>query len=263
MGKTKTAFIGETSDEPKGKKLKDKKPDKFRTPGSKGGERVKVVESDMPLIMSEALSGSSQKISSKRKVHKRGKKYTESRSKVDRSKLYPLDEAIKLIKETSYSKFDGSVELHIVVRKEGLSAKAALPHSTGKSKKIEIADEKTIKKLETGKVDFDVLLSTPDMMSKLVPFAKILGPKGLMPNPKNGTIIKSADDAKKFSVDTLQIKTEKKAPLIHLAIGKVSMDESKLKENTVAVFSAISTNQIVKVYIKSSMSPSIKVRVDN
>lgn len=190
-----------------------------------------------------------------------GQKYDTARATIDRNKSYNSADAIKMVKEASYSKFDGTLELHATVRKQGLSVTVSLPFSSGKSKKVEVADEDTIKKLEAGKVDFDILLSTADMMPKLVRFAKVLGPKGLMPNPKNGTIIKSAADAKNFSADTKTIKTEKEVPLIHTTFGKVSQKEEELNKNLDALLEAIGKKQIVKASIKATMSPSVKISV--
>ncbi len=99
------------------------------------------------------------------------------------------------------------------------------------------------------------------MMPKLVPFAKLLGPRGLMPNPKTGTLIKSAKDAEKFSGNSLTIKTEKSQPVIHTVIGKVSQENQELKENIETIFSAITKKQIVKAYLKSTMSPSVKLNL--
>ena len=260
MGKTKTAFIGDTLEAPKTKKAQKAVSQKVRAPGQKGGERVKMIETEMPEILASEIPGKAA--AAKRKLHIRGKKYKEYRAKIDRTRLYTISEAVKLVKETSLSKFDGTVELHLVVRKAGLSAKVELPHSTGKTKKVEIADENTIEKLQKNKIDFDVLLATAEMMPKLVPFARILGPKGLMPNPKNGTIIKESKDAKKFSANTLQIRTEKKAPLIHTAIGKVAMEDKDIKENLESVIAAVSERQILKAYLKSTMSPSVKLQIN-
>jgi len=149
----------------------------------------------------------------------------------------------------------------LIVKKQGLVVNVTLPHSAGKEKKIEVASDETIKKLESGKVDFDLLLSTADFMPKLVKFAKILGPKGLMPNPKNGTIIKTESDAKKFSGNTKTIKTEKEAPLIHTSFGKFSQKDSELIENANAILKAIDKKQIVRAFMKSTMSPSIKLQI--
>lgn len=197
----------------------------------------------------------------KRQPKKRSSKYTSARVKVDRAKFYSLDEAVKLAQETSYSKFDGSIEMHMVIRKSKLLVTTKLPFSTGKSKRIEVASEATIKKLQAGKVDFDVLLAKAEMMPKLVPFAKILGPKGMMPNPKNGTLIKSEDDAKKFSADSVTVKTEKSQPVVHVVIGKVSQKAEEIVKNAEAVFSVIGPKQVIKASFSASMGPGVKVKI--
>lgn len=189
----------------------------------------------------------------------RSKNYKTAKSKFDNSKTYKVDEAIKILKSASFTKFDSTLELHLGVKKTGLSVNVSLPHSTGKEKKIEVANAATLKKLETGKIDFDVLLATADFMPKLVKFAKILGPKGLMPNPKNGTLVKNAAEAKNFSGNTKTIKTEKEAALIHTSFGKLSQRESELSENANAILEAVGKKQIIKAYMKSTMSPSLKI----
>lgn len=189
----------------------------------------------------------------------RGKKYIDAKAKIDKNKTYKLADAIKLVKESSYSSFDGTMEIHLVVKKVGVSTNVSLPNSAGKQKKIEVANENTVKKLEKGIVDFDILLSTAEFMPKLVVFAKILGPKGLMPNPKNGTLIKSEKDAAKFSTNTLNLKTERLAPLIHSTFGKVSQKDSELEENLRAILTSDIKSQIVRGFIKASMSPSVKI----
>lgn len=270
MGKTKTAFVSEVGEESKGQphlapstSLKasrgKEKPVKIHIAGLKGGQRIKAVEAEsIPEEVKEEKKGTKEAKPPKA----RGKKYLEAKAKVKATSLYPLEEAIKLVKETSYSKFDGSVELHLLVKKTGISANVALPNSAGKEKKIEVASDSTVKKLTEGKIDFDVLLATPDMMPKLVPFARILGPKGLMPNPKNGTLISDVKKAKGFSGNTKTLKTEKEAPLIHTVVGKVSQKNSELAENVEAIFKALGgTKQIVKAFIKASMGPSIKIKV--
>ncbi len=265
MGKTKTAII---SGEPELRDSKDKRKKKekrqkslkekkgVKVPGLKGGERVVAVGVD-PIVEEETKEKTTKKTERKAKV--RSKKYIEAYSKVNKTKLYPLNEAIKLVKKTSYSTFDGTVELHVVVKKAGISANVALPHSTGKEKVVEVAKESTIKKLEKGKIDFDILLATADMMPKLVPFAKILGPKGLMPNPKTGTLIKDIKEADKFSVNKINLKTEKKIPLIHTPVGKVSSKQKDLSDNIEAVLTGIGKRQIVKAYLAPTMGPSVKL----
>jgi large subunit ribosomal protein L1 len=263
MGKTKTAIVSgepepKTEQKKKAKEKKSLKEEKgVRIPGLKGGERVVAVEAEP--LPEEGEEKKAKEAERKPKV--RSKKYQAARAKIDKTKAYPLTEAIKLVKETSYSSFDGSVELHVVTKKVGTSANVTLPHSTGKEKKIEVAKETTIKKLEKGKIDFDVLLATPDMMPKLVPFAKLLGPKGLMPNPKNGTIIKSVSEAKKFSANKINLKTEKKAPLIHTSVGKVKSPQKELEENIEAVLNGVGKRQIVRTYLTPTMGPSVRIQV--
>lgn len=265
MGKTKTAFIGEVSEESKGQSHSAKasrgkeKPTKVHIAGLKGGQRIKTIEAE---VLLEETPEEKEEAKKKKAPKVRGKKYQEAKVKVKHDTLYPVGDAVKLVKETSYSKFDGAVELHLLVKKAGISANIALPNPAGKEKKIEVANEDTIKKLAAGKIDFDVLLATPDMMPKLVPFARILGPKGLMPNPKNGTLISDIKKAKEFSGNTQSIKTEKEAPLIHTVVGKVSQPEKELEANIEAVLKALGgTKQIVKAYAKATMGPSIKIKV--
>src|SRR3989344_2829092 len=226
MGKTKTANVYEVKEEKK--------------------------EASFEVVKSEEKKEKQPKV--------RSKSYQASKTKIESGKSYTVPNAIKLVKEISYSKFEGSMELHIVVKKAGSSAQVTLPYSGGKQKKIEIATDVTIKKLQDGKKDFDILLATADMMPKLVAFARILGPKGLMPNPKNGTIIKSEKDASKFSGNTLSLKTEKDAPLIHIVVGKVSQKDEELVENIDTVLKALGKDkQVVRVFLKSTMSPSVKL----
>ena len=258
MGKTKTAVISGVTDEV-GKssveKLKEKK-------------EKQALEANMAQNDSESLDDTQNETNEdetsneKTKAPKaRGKKYAENKAKVDKNKEYSLKEAIKLVKETSYSKFDGTVEIHMVVKKVGTSVQVELPFSAGKKRRVEIADDRTIEKLKEGKVDFDILLSTTEMMPKLVPFAKILGPKGLMPNPKNGTIIKSKKDAEKHEGNTITIKTERKQPVIHTSIGKVSQSEKELIGNIEEIVKRISSTQITKAVLSSTMGPGIKIKV--
>ena len=265
MGKTRTAIISgepETNQEKKAKKRGPKKSLKeqkgVRIPGLKGGERVVAVTAELPPAKEEKEEKKADlKKAAKPKI--RGKKYQAARALVDKTKFYSLKEAVKLLKKTSYSSFVGTVELHLVVKKKGITFNVELPHSTGREKKIEIANEKTIEKLKKGKIDFDILLSTPEMMPHLVPFAKVLGPKGLMPNPKNGTLIKDIKEAKKFSVKKITIKTERKAPLIHLAVAKLNQKDKEIIENIEAVLTSVGKRRIQKAYLSATMGPSVKL----
>ena len=259
MGKTKTAFVSDLSeDTKKNKKESQKKSEKIHISNLKGGQRIKAIEAEpvMPETEEEVEAKKAKKA-----PRVRGKRWIDSKAQVDRNKEYKLLDAIKLCKKTSYSKFDGTMEMHLIVQKQGLSITVSLPFSAGKQKKIEIATEETIKKLKEGKVEFDILIATAEMMPKLVPFARILGPKGLMPNPKNGTLITDIKKAKDFSANSVTLKTEKDAPLIHTTFGKVSQKEEELEKNAKSIIDSISINQIVKAYIKPTMGPSVKVKL--
>lgn len=268
MGKMKTSFVGDEADKNKIKSQKAHAKDegKVHVAGLKGGQRVKVVEAapteEAPVVEdAQALTRTEAK--TKKIVERvRGKKYVASKAKFDHEKLYAVKDAVKLVKDTSYSKFDGTMELHLVVKKTGTSANVTLPFQAGKTKKVEIATDETIAKLKEGKIDFDILVATTAMMPKLVPFARLLGPKGLMPNPKNGTLVPDEKKAKTFSTGSILIKTEKEAPLVHTVVGKNSQKDEEIAENVEAILKALGgSKQVVKAYLKSSMSPSAKLIV--
>ena len=277
MGKKRITIVGEeTKKSAKGgsasggkeakRSLKEEKG--VRVPGLKGGERVVAVSAEPtpeePSV-AKAMEGKETEAQKKIKPPKaRGKNYQAARAKIDPTKLYPLTEAIQLLKQTSYSRFDGKAELHLKVVRKGLEAKTELPYLQAKEKKIAIVDDKTIKQIETGKIDFDVLLSSPEMMPKLIKFAKVLGPKGLMPSPKNGTLVANPEQAiKGFQKASFDIRTEKGAPLIHLVFGSVKQPEKELVANLETIIKAISAKNIQKAVIKATMGPAIKVAIDN
>jgi large subunit ribosomal protein L1 len=119
-----------------------------------------------------------------------------------------------------------------------------------------------VKKIETGTIDFDVLLATPDAMPKLARVARILGPRGLMPNPKSGTVTTKPEEvAKKFQGGQINFKTEAKFPILHMIVGKLSFGEAKLSENIKTAIAAVETRNIRNVTIKSTMSPGMKLDV--
>ena len=227
---------------------------------------------------------------------KKGKKYLEALNKVDKSKLYTLDEAVKLVKETSVSKFDSSVEiavrLNLDTRKSDQQLRGAivLPSGTGKEKKVLViakgdnaklareagadfvGDTDMLEKIEKENwFDFDVMIATPDMMPLLGKLGKVLGPKGLMPNPKTGTVTtdvkKAVNDVKKGRVE---YKTDSYGN-VHALVGKVSFTEDQLKENIKAFMNIIikSKPSVVKgVYVKNislstTMGPGIKLDVNS
>lgn len=213
-------------------------------------------------------------------------------TKVDPNKVYTWDEAITLVKETSTVKFDAGIEVHAHVGidpKKGdqqIRATVVLPHGTGKSKKIAafvsgdkekeakeagadfIYGEEDIKKIkETEKVDFEVAVTTPDMMPKLAVIAKVLGPKGLMPNPKTDTV---SPNVKKMIEELkrgkLTFKNDDTAN-IHQLIGRVSFSEQKIKENLAAFMDALRKAKpgsakgtyLQTIVLCSTMGPAIHI----
>lgn len=193
---------------------------------------------------------------------KHGKKYLEAISKIEKNKLYPISAAIKLVKATSFSSFDGSVEAHFNVAEKGLRGTVALPHGTGKQVRVAIADDAILEEVAAGKVNFDVLVAHPSMMPKLAKVAKILGPKGLMPNPKTGTIgDKPEEIAKRLSSGQFNWKTEPNFPLIHTVVGKVSFDDNKIEENYLALAKSIGKDKLKSAFIKATMGPAIKIQI--
>ena len=161
-------------------------------------------------------------------------------------------------------KFNQSVELHFVVDETGLKGEIELPFSTGKIVRVKIVDDKILTDLEKGKIEFDVLVTHPSFMPRLAKFAKVLGPKGLMPNPKAGTVsLKPEEVVKKFEKGMLRWKTEAKFPLIHQMIGKISFEEKNLIANAEKFIEAVGKIHIKKAYIKTTMSPAVKLDLTN
>ncbi|HVF69818.1 MAG TPA: hypothetical protein VNA13_04630 [Xanthomonadales bacterium] len=213
---------------------------------------------------------SKYKAKTSRKAKPHSASYLAMAKLVDKNKTYSVDEAFKILTSEKRAKFDETVELHINTIERGVSGNITLPHGTGKTAKIEIADhatdpkhvEELIKKIEGGQVDFDVLIATPETMVHLAKVARYLGPKGLMPNPKNGTISPKPNEAmKKFEGGQVNFKTEAKAPIIHMSVGKLSYGEKNLNANIKTVLTAVQTKNIKNVTLKSTMSPGIKITV--
>ncbi|MBW7955774.1 50S ribosomal protein L1 [Patescibacteria group bacterium] len=192
----------------------------------------------------------------------RSTKYKAVRAQVDKTKKYEPKAAIELVKKLSYTTFEGTITAHAVVREAGISVPLTLPHSTGKSVRVAIASDEVLAKIQEGQLDFDVLVAHPSFMPKLAKFAPVLGPKGLMPNPKNGTLTPNPEAAqKKLEAGTITIKTEKKAPLMHVRIGKNKMETSQLVENMNALTKALK-GKILSLAVASTMSPGVKVEIE-
>lgn len=191
---------------------------------------------------------------------KRSQAYRNAAKLIDHNKLYPIEQAIDLVKQTSYSKFVGTVEVHINCLEKGLKASVTLPHGTGKERKVAVASDEIIKELAGGKINFDALVATPDFMPKLAKYAKFLGTKGLMPNPKAGTVTATPEKiVAELKAGRMDLKTESSAPIIHTIIGKVDFEKKDLVENFQKLIEAIGNGKIKSVFVKATMGPSIKV----
>lgn len=221
----------------------------------------------------------------------RGKKYKNVAEKIERTKLYPLAEAIQLVKGTSIAKFDEAVEVHVNLgidpkkSDEAVRGTVVLPHGTGKTKRVAVitstkakeaqeagADvvggEEMIERLKAGKVDdFDVLVATPEMMPKLAPAAKILGPRGLMPSPKTETVtVKIKEAIENIKKGKVNFKNDPQG-VVHQVFGKISFDEQKLSENLSALLDALQKAKqsgvkgkfIKSIAICTTMGPSVRV----
>lgn len=258
-------MVGESKNQEKHEKAHKGEDREIHISGLKGGQRMKMVEAsptEEAPVFEEATNATEAVAKSKKVERARGKKYVEAKSKLDHEKFHKVSDAVALVKETSYSKFDGTMELHLVVKKVGASAQVTLPYQAGKQKKVEIASEETIEKLKAGKIDFDILVATSDMMPKLIPFARLLGPKGLMPNPKNGTLVNDPKKLKSFSTATVSLKTEREAPLVHTVVGKVSQKDEEISQNIEAILKAFGGDKgIVRAFVKATMSPAAKIKI--
>lgn len=194
----------------------------------------------------------------------RGKKYQKVAKSVDVKKKYKLEEALKLLKKVKYARFDETVELHINLLNPGLKGQVSLPHGTGKTIKAVVATDEVLSEIESGKINFDVLIAHPSFMPKLVKHARTLGPKGLMPNPKNETVSENPEEAaKKLALGATNYKSEAKFPLIHLSVGKASFTDKDLAENVRAYVDSITKKNIKSIFLKSTMSPGIQIEVES
>ncbi len=226
---------------------------------------------------------------------KRGKKYLEAAKLYDKNTLYVVEEALGLVKKTSFTKFDASVEvafrLNLDPRQadQNLRGAIVLPHGTGKTQRVVViaegekikeaeaagadraGDNELIEDISKGWLDFDVLVATPSMMGKLGKLGRVLGPKGLMPNPKTCTVTMDVAKAvEEIKNGKIEYRTDKVGN-IHAPIGKVSFDVQKLNENLHTLYQQlirIKPNTVKGAYVKnitvsSSMGPGIKVLEDS
>lgn len=224
-------------------------------------------------------------------IERRGKNYRKVAEQVEKDKFYSLEEALELATKTSPVKFDASVEIHARLNvdprqaDQNIRATVSLPNGTGKTIRVAVfapeadhkaaqaagadvvGDETFLAQLDKETVDFDILIATPQYMPRLGKYARLLGPRGLMPNPKAGTVAtdvaKAVTEAKAGKVE---YRVDKQA-IVHLGIGKVSFGAAKLAENAKAFFDSLSAQKptslkggyVISITVSTSMGPGIKV----
>lgn len=225
------------------------------------------------------------------KIERRGKKYQEKAKLIESGKVYSLKEALELAEKTNPSKFDATVEAHVRLgvdprqADQNIRATVVLPHGNGKTVRVAVfapldeakkaaaagadiaEDEEFLKRLEKGEIDFDVLISTPQYMPKLGKFARLLGPKGLMPNPKAGTVTVDLEKAVKESkAGKVEYRVDKQA-IIHIGLGKTNFSAQDLLENAETFFDSLKSHRpaslkgsyVKSIFITTSQGPSIAV----
>ena len=225
------------------------------------------------------------------RIERRGKKYQEAFKAIEKGKIYSLKEALELAQKTSPVKFDASVEAHVRLgvdprqADQNIRTTIVLPNGNGKTVRVAVfapldvckaakeagadiaEDEEFLKQLEKGVIDFDVLISTPAYMPKLGKYARLLGPKGLMPNPKAGTVTMDVAKAVKESkAGKVEYRVDKQS-IVHIGLGKVSFGTDKLFENANTFFESLKSQKpnslkgtyVKSVFITTTMGPSIEV----
>ena len=271
--------------------------EKYAKAGKKSKKHIEEVkaEEERQARKAEAAAEPEKKVGPKpitrSRLERRGKNYRKANEKIEKGKAYSLEEAVKLAVATSPVKFDATLEMHFRLgvdprqADQNIRATVTLPAGTGKDVRVAVfapldlakvakaagadiaEDEEFTKRLEKEQIDFDVLISTPQYMPKLGRYARLLGPKGLMPNPKAGTVTTDIEKAvKEAKAGKIEYRVDKQA-IVHVGLGKVSFGADKLMENVNAFIDSLKSQkpasikgQFVKsVYISTTMGPSIQV----
>ncbi|MCP3742232.1 50S ribosomal protein L1 [Rossellomorea sp. BNER] len=222
---------------------------------------------------------------------KKGKKFQEAQKLVDRTKAYSVAEAVELVKKTNFTKFDATIEvafrLGVDTRKNDQQIRGAvvLPNGTGKTQSVlvfakgekakeaeaagadYVGDQELINKINQGWFEFDVIVATPDMMGEVGKLGRVLGPKGLMPNPKTGTVTFDVEKAvNEIKAGKVEYRADK-AGNVHVPVGKVSFEDGKLVENLTTMFDTIQKAKpaaakgtyVKNISVTSTMGPGVKV----
>ncbi len=235
-----------------------------------------------PTEQVEKKAPSAKPKKTKKQKHHLGSNYKKARELVE-NKLYSTKEALELLPKTSFTKFDPAVEIHFGVSEKNIRGTVNFPHRkdqkkkektyliftdkkfTSENKNVVWANEKTIEDLESGNLkpakDFDIVVATPHFMPSLAKVAKILGPRGMMPNPKNGTVTENIQKFLEESSSSVasEFKTDPSAPVVHVKIGKLSQKPEELAENLKALTTSIGTSKIKKAWITTTMGPAIRI----
>lgn len=274
-------------------------PETFAKSGKKSKKHIEEVKAEeerqarkeeRKLAESE-LKPKGEKPVTRPRIERRGKKYQEAAKLIERGKVYNLNEAIALAIKSSPVKFDASIEAHVRLgvdprqADQNIRTTLVLPNGNGKTVRVAVfapadvcknakaagadiaEDEEFLKQLEKGTIDFDILISTPAYMPKLGKFARLLGPKGLMPNPKAGTVTMDVEKAvKEAKAGKVEYRVDKQA-IVHIGLGKVSFGAEKLLQNANAFFDSLKAQKpnslkgtyVKSVYLTTTMGPSIAV----
>lgn len=263
-----------------------------QTPDLRSSGQTARTDDDLLLPQSPAVNIPAKPKPKTKKVSAPSLRYQKSAKLVEKKRIYGLEEAVELCKKVSTSRFDGSLEAHFNLDlntqdEQKIRASLTLPHSTGKAVRVLafvtveqeksareagadlLGNEATIGQIAEGlPLNFDKVVATPDFMSKLAKIAKILGPKGLMPSPKTGTVSSEPEKAiAELKKGRLEIKTEANAPVVHLGLGKLSSPTNDLKENFLTALKAIQENKppkapaqfIKSIYLAPTMGPSVRL----
>lgn len=273
--------------------------EKFAKAGKKSKKHVEEVKAEEERQARKAERAEADKAVVKKgakpitrpRIERRGKKYQEAAKLVEKGKAYSLKEALELAVKTNPAKFDASLEAHVRLgvdprqADQNIRTTIVLPNGNGKTVRVAVfapldvckaakaagadiaEDEEFLKQLEKGTIDFDILISTPAYMPKLGKFARLLGPKGLMPNPKAGTVTMDVEKAVKESkAGKVEYRVDKQA-IVHIGLGKVSFGADKLLANAEAFFDSLKAQKpaslkgtyVKSVFITTTMGPSIAV----
>ncbi len=279
--------------------VEEAEPEKFAKSGKKSKkhiEEVKAEEARQARKVERKAEEAAEKPKGEKPVtrprlERRGKKYQEAAKQIEKGKIYSLKDAIELATKTSPVKFDASVEIHARLgvdprqADQNIRTTIVLPNGNGKTVKVAVfapldtckaakaagadiaEDEEFLKQLDKGVIDFDVLISTPQYMPKLGKYARLLGPKGLMPNPKAGTVTIDVEKAvKEAKAGKVEYRVDKQS-IVHIGVGKVSFGTDKLIQNAEAFLDSLKAQKpaslkgtyVKSVFVTTTMGPSIAI----